>query len=95
MKSAIVQDAAQQVGGYMDRIMKLFKPGAKVTVIVRSPGYPARDFIMSDDELEKVIAACRRRNGRPPDDAICPSCKRKFDNGGTCHMGGCPMGGDF
>lgn len=26
---------------------------------------------------------------------ICPSCKRDFPPGGTCKMGGCPMGGDF
>jgi hypothetical protein len=65
VKSAIVQDAANEVGGYMDRIVKLFKPGAKITVIVRSPDYADRDFIMSDDDLEEAIAALRRRNGTP------------------------------
>lgn len=53
------------VGGYMDRIHDLFKAEMKITVVVRSPEHPDRDFIMSDDELEGVIAALRRRNGVP------------------------------
>lgn len=66
MKSAIVQNTANEVGYYMGRIMKLFKPGAKITVIVRTPGCPGRDFIMSDDNLEEAMAATlRRRNGEP------------------------------
>lgn len=26
---------------------------------------------------------------------ICPHCKKEWREGGTCGMGGCPMGGDF
>ena len=26
---------------------------------------------------------------------VCPHCKLLFPNGGTCALGGCPMGGDF
>jgi hypothetical protein len=54
-----------EVGEYMDRIHDLFKSEMKVTVVVRSPEHPDRDFIMSDDELESVIEALRRRNGVP------------------------------
>lgn len=54
-----------EISNYMDDIVGLFKPGAKITVVVRFPGFPDRDLIMSDDELEEVIAACRRRNGPP------------------------------
>jgi len=61
----IIAEAGSVIGGHMDKILALFKPGAKITVVVRFPGLPDRDLIMSDDELEEVIAACRRRNGRP------------------------------
>jgi hypothetical protein len=56
-----------EISDHMDAIMQLFKPGAKITVIVRRPGQPGQDFIMSDDELEEAIACLRRRNGEPPD----------------------------
>lgn len=29
------------------------------------------------------------------DPRTCPNCDRVFNDGETCHMGGCPMGGDF
>jgi hypothetical protein len=63
--ASVVAVAGEAISGHMDEILGLFKPGAKITVIVRFPGLPDRDLIMSDDELEEVIAACRRRNGTP------------------------------
>lgn len=68
MKTAnpVLSRVGDEIGVHMDEIVGLFKPGAKITVIVRFPGLPDRDLIMSDDELEEVIVACRRRNGMPP-----------------------------
>lgn len=57
----------QAVGECMNEIARHFKRDAKVTVVVRRPGHPQQDFIMSDDELDEVIACCRRRNGEPGD----------------------------
>ena len=46
----------------MDRILKCFKSGAKITVIVRSPRIPGdTDFIMSDDDLDEAVAVIRRQ----------------------------------
>lgn len=48
----------------MDEILKLFKPGAMITVTVRRPGEPTQDFLMSNDDLDHVIALiCRRKKG--------------------------------
>ncbi len=53
------------VAGYMDRIIKLFKPGSKITVCVRSPHLPGdTDFILTDDDLTEVRAAIQRQQER-------------------------------
>lgn len=43
--------------------------------------------VAADPDLECDV-------GTIPQPDICPCCKRDFPNGATCHMGGCPMGGD-
>ncbi len=45
----------------MDEIKRLFKPGAKITVMVRFPGFPTRDFMMTDDVSDELRAMIERR----------------------------------
>lgn len=45
----------------MDEIRLHFKSGVKVTVMVRSPEHPDRDFMMTDDDLGELIAMINRR----------------------------------
>lgn len=33
----------------------------KLTLIVRQPGFPERDFLVSDDEMDEIIALVQRR----------------------------------
>lgn len=49
------------VGGHMDDILSHFKPGAKITVIVRRPGLPEQDFMITDDDPLEAIALINRR----------------------------------
>lgn len=49
------------VSAHMNEIVGLFKPGVKITVIVRRPDKGDQDFLMSDDDLEEVIALVKRR----------------------------------
>lgn len=49
------------VSDYMDGIKKLFKPGVKIAVLVRTPGYPERDFMMTDDTTGELAAMIERR----------------------------------
>lgn len=51
----------QQVAGHMEDIQSLFKKGAKITVLVRTPDKPDSDFLMTDDNLDEVVAAVQRR----------------------------------
>lgn len=53
--------AAAMVSAHMDQIKRLFKSGVKITVLVRTPGEPGRDFLMTDDDLDEAITALRRR----------------------------------
>lgn len=51
----------QEVADPMDNILKMFKPGAKITVLVRAPGYPDRDFCMTNDSPAEAIEMLTRR----------------------------------
>lgn len=58
MKLADVQEF---VADRMDEIHTCFKPGVRVTVIVRCPGFPDRDFLMTADEIPELAALLERR----------------------------------
>ena len=45
----------------MDRILGHFKPGRKITVLVRSPDQPTADFCMTNDDLAAVAEMVERR----------------------------------
>lgn len=49
------------VSDHMCEILRLFKPGAKIAIVVRSPGFPERDFIMTNDTLPELIGCLERR----------------------------------
>ena len=58
-----IDDAAQRVQWHLDEIERLFKPGVKITLLVRTPSHPdgSRDFLMTNDRVGDAIAAIRRR----------------------------------
>lgn len=64
MTLADVQDLT---AACMDKIIKCFKPGAKITVLVRAPGFPDRDFVMTDDDPAEAIEMLKRRQVAGPD----------------------------
>lgn len=59
--STKLEIAQVNVADHMDSILRVFKPGAKITVIVRRPGQPEQDFLMTDDDLEEVSRLIERR----------------------------------
>lgn len=56
-----LENTTQFVATRMDEIVTCFKPGVKITVLVRTPGFPERDFMMTDDESAEIIAMVQRR----------------------------------
>jgi len=51
---------------HLEQIQSLFKDGAKVTLIVRTPGFPERDVLLSDDTLEGAGEVLERTKTRKP-----------------------------
>jgi hypothetical protein len=56
-----LQQVMEEVQDRMDAIVAYFKPGAKITVLVRHPGKPTADFCLTDDDLDEVAAMVQRR----------------------------------
>lgn len=58
-----VQNVGDEMADHLDAILRLFKPGAKITVVVRRPDAPdhSQDFIQTNDTLDDAIAALERR----------------------------------
>lgn len=52
----------ERVGGCMNEIKLLFKQPAKITVMVRRPGFPDQDFMMTDDNMNELRAMIDRRD---------------------------------
>ena len=64
-----VTDTHAEIVDHCAEIAELFKPGAKVTVLVRNPGrgqftYSA-DMLVSDDDSKEVIKSIRYLEKRP------------------------------
>lgn len=61
-----LEAVTDQVGTHLDAILALFKPGAKITVLVRHPSHRdgSRDFVLtSEDDLYEVVRALEIRRG--------------------------------
>lgn len=61
--SPLVRDVSNEIADYADMILEKFKPGSKITLLVRCPGAPdhSRDFVLTNDALDEAIAALTRR----------------------------------
>lgn len=62
-----VQDASEIIADHMDAILAQFKPGVKITVIIRHPATPdgSKDFIQTNDTIDDAIAALQTRKTAP------------------------------
>lgn len=71
-------EVADGVAAHLDDIKRLFKPGAKVTVLVRRPEHEddSQDFVLTDDDLTSAIRALRIRTKTRDGAAKCEGCGR-------------------
>lgn len=60
-------DLAVKLERHLQRIAMLFKPGAKLTLVVRLPSIPSgdADVVIGDDDYDDAIAAINRLRTRP------------------------------
>jgi hypothetical protein len=55
-------DLHLELGGHLDEIAKLFKPGVRLTLVVRNPEQgPEAGLVIGDDELDEAVEEIRRR----------------------------------
>lgn len=53
--------ATEHVSACTDDILSVFKPGSKITVMVRRPGEPTQDFMLTSEETLVSRAMLDRR----------------------------------
>ena len=56
-----LDEVKHETARLMDRILKQFKPGNKITVLVRNPAMETADFMMTDDDPTEVMKMLQRR----------------------------------
>lgn len=56
-----LKNTSEAVADRMSEILGFFKPGAKITLLVRRPGEPEQDFCLTNDDLTEVTAMIARR----------------------------------
>jgi len=61
--SNALNEVGNKIAYHMDEIVALFKPGVKITILVRTPSHPdgSRDLVMTNDLITEAIAAILRR----------------------------------
>lgn len=55
------EKVSKRISDHLNEISTLFKPGVKLTFLARTPGKPDCDFLMTNDNTNKIEAAIKRR----------------------------------
>ena len=56
-----LSEVQQIASAKLEEIAECFKPGAKLTLLVRTPGNDDADFLLTNDDLSEAIKALQRR----------------------------------
>lgn len=59
----VVQNVGDAICGHLEEIAKLFKPGTKITILIRNtnPAYKDADMVLTDDTFDNAITALQKR----------------------------------
>jgi hypothetical protein len=60
-KNDKVIDVMQLATDRLNDVYRCFKPGVKMTLLVRRPGFPDQDFMLTDDSPADIIDMVQRR----------------------------------
>ncbi len=64
--SAKLEQLHEALCDHLEAIARHFKPGAKLTLVVRAtPGNPESDVVIGDDDHDEAVAAIQRRQRGP------------------------------
>lgn len=59
-----VQLARAEVARHLGQLERIFKPGVKLTFLMRDPENPECDLLITADTLDGIAAAVERSRGR-------------------------------
>lgn len=51
----------ERIATHLEAISDLFRPGAKITLLIRNPSYVDADVLITDDQYESIIASLKKR----------------------------------
>lgn len=60
-KDPAVQQVGFEIANALADLEQYFKPGVKLTCIVRRPRHPEQDIVITNDDLKEVAQAIERR----------------------------------
>ena len=60
-KDPLVKAVGDEIADHLADIERLFKPGARLTLVVRRPNFPEQDVVVTNDLIGDAIEAMRRR----------------------------------
>lgn len=61
-----VRQAGKVMSHHLNEIASIFKPGVKLTLLVRVPGHPERTALLSDEtDIEEAVTAMRQVRNNP------------------------------
>lgn len=58
-------EVRERVSNLMDDVLNEFKPGARITVLVRTPGNDNADMLLTNDSMDEIAKAIERSKTRP------------------------------
>lgn len=57
----MLQRAGAECERHLNEMLGLFKPGVKLSLIMRMPGNPDCEFVMTTDDMDALIETIQRR----------------------------------
>lgn len=72
--SEVLDQLHNDLSADLERVKRRFKPGVKVTLVIRRPYNVEADVVIGDDDLSEAIAAINRRVAASPQGDK-PPCK--------------------
>ena len=70
--SDLLDQLADDLSRDLHRVKKRFKPGVKVTLVIRRPDNVEADVVIGDDDMNEAIATIQRRIAQDPHGAKPP-----------------------
>lgn len=62
----VMRQLHSDISYHADAILKMFKPGAKITIVVTNDGHGDAGVVLGNDSLDRAIEEIERRKASEP-----------------------------